>query len=200
MPRLQVSLVSEGRCYSQQHQRNWNMRPRQRISQMLFLFKRILCSSHLISLIWFWIVDNEYGIRMKLIYIFYGNYKVVSSLSDLISCVLLPHISINICSTVPWYILFNREFCNLYIDTVNFFQNWIFCLFSAYYHMISLSNFQSIFSTNSNWTKALPKKPEKLIRHLAMIVLMSALFDVGLRNFVPEILTSKISPEVVDLQ
>ena len=33
-----------------------------------------------------------------------------------------------------------------------------------------------------------------------MIVLMNALFDTGLRNYVPEILTSKMSPEVVDLQ
>ena len=33
-----------------------------------------------------------------------------------------------------------------------------------------------------------------------MIVLMNALFDVGLQNFVPEILASKMSPEVVDLQ
>jgi len=33
-----------------------------------------------------------------------------------------------------------------------------------------------------------------------MIVLMNALFDVGLRNFIPEILASKMSPEVVNLQ
>ena len=31
-----------------------------------------------------------------------------------------------------------------------------------------------------------------------MIVLMNAPFDVGLRNFVPEILALKMSPEVVD--
>ena len=33
-----------------------------------------------------------------------------------------------------------------------------------------------------------------------MIVFKNALFDVGLRNFVPKILASKMSPEVVDLQ
>ena len=33
-----------------------------------------------------------------------------------------------------------------------------------------------------------------------MIVLMNGLFDVVLRNFVPEILASKINPEVVDVQ
>ena len=33
-----------------------------------------------------------------------------------------------------------------------------------------------------------------------MIMLINALFDVGLRNFVPEILASKMSPVVVDLQ
>ena len=33
-----------------------------------------------------------------------------------------------------------------------------------------------------------------------MMVLMNALFDVGLRNVIPEILASKISSEVVDLQ
>ena len=33
-----------------------------------------------------------------------------------------------------------------------------------------------------------------------MIVLMNALFDVDLRNFVPEILASKMSPEVIDVQ
>ena len=34
----------------------------------------------------------------------------------------------------------------------------------------------------------------------AMIELMNPLFDVGLWNFLPEILASKVSPEVVDLQ
>ena len=48
-------------------------------------------------------------------------------------------------------------------------------------------------------SKLLPKQPEKLTRHLAIIVLMNALFDVGLRNFVPEILASKMSPEAVAL-
>ena len=33
-----------------------------------------------------------------------------------------------------------------------------------------------------------------------MIVLMNALFEVSLRNFIPKILASKIRPEVVDLQ
>ena len=33
-----------------------------------------------------------------------------------------------------------------------------------------------------------------------MIVLMNEFFDVGLRNVVSEISTSKMSPEVVDLQ
>ena len=33
-----------------------------------------------------------------------------------------------------------------------------------------------------------------------MIVLINALFDVGLRNFVPELLASKMSSEVVDLE
>ena len=33
-----------------------------------------------------------------------------------------------------------------------------------------------------------------------MIVLMNTLFDVGLRNFIPESLASEMSYEVVDLQ
>ena len=51
------------------------------------------------------------------------------------------------------------------------------------------------FSTNFG-----PKQPEKLIKNLAMIVFMNALFDIGLQNFVPRILASKMSPELVDLQ
>ena len=35
---------------------------------------------------------------------------------------------------------------------------------------------------------------------IAATVLMNALFDVGLRNFIPEILISKMSSEVVDIQ
>ena len=37
--------------------------------------------------------------------------------------------------------------------------------------MMSLNDFRPIFSTNSNWTKALPKQLEKLAWYLAMIVL-----------------------------
>ena len=66
--------------------------------------------------------------------------------------------------------------------------------------MMLLSDFSEFFSTNSNCTKALSEQPEKLTRHLATIVLMNALYDIGLPNFVPEILASKMSPEVVDLE
>ena len=53
--------------------------------------------------------------------------------------------------------------------------------------------FGNTYDTIGKWTKALPKQPKKLTRHLAMIVLMNALFDIGLRNFVPEILALKRS-------
>ena len=91
--------------------------------------------------------------------------------------------------------LIDREICTLYIDAVHFFQILIFSLFSVYYYMMSLSDFRPIFL----YAFKLPKQAEKLTRHLTMIVLMNALFD-GLRNLIPEILASKMSPEVVDLQ
>ena len=75
----------------------------------------------------------------------------------------------------------------------SFFQIFIFCIFSAHYYMMLLSDFREIFFTYLNWSKALPKQSEKLTRDLVMIVLMNALSDVGLRNFVPEILASKLS-------
>ena len=98
-----------------------------------------------------------------------------------------------------WYILIDREFCTLYNDAVHFFQIFIFCFFSVYYYKMSLREFWPNFLYEHKLTKALLKQPEKLTRHLAMILLMNALFDVGLRNFVPQILASKISPKVVDL-
>ena len=44
---------------------------------------------------------------------------------------------------MSWYILINREFCILYIDSL--FPKFDFCLFSAYYYMKSLSDFRPIF-------------------------------------------------------
>ena len=43
------------------------------------------------------------------------------------------------------YLLIDREFFTLYIDAVHFFQIKNFCLSSAYYCMMSLSDFRPIF-------------------------------------------------------
>ena len=48
-----------------------------------------------------------------------GCFKV---LFVLMSCVFLPHISINTYSTVSWYVPIDGEFCTLYIDAVHFFH------------------------------------------------------------------------------
>ena len=37
------------------------------------------------------------------------------------------------------------ECCTLYIDAIHFLQMSIFCLFSAYYYMMLLSDFRPIF-------------------------------------------------------
>ena len=42
-------------------------------------------------------------------------------------------------------ILIDGEFCTLYIDTIQFFQIVIFCLFSAYYCLMLLCDFRPIF-------------------------------------------------------
>ena len=60
--------------------------------------------------------------------------------------------------------------------------------------MISLSDFRPIFLYEFKLNQSAAEKPEKLTGHLAMIALMSALIDIGLRNIVPEILASKLSP------
>ena len=66
--------------------------------------------------------------------------------------------------------------------------------------MMSLSDFRQIFLYKFKLNQRATETDRKINQHLAMIVLMNALFDVGLRNFVPEILASKMNPEVVDLQ
>ena len=43
-----------------------------------------------------------------------------------VMCFCKPHISINIYSTVSWYILIDREFCTLYVDAVHVFPNFNF--------------------------------------------------------------------------
>ena len=92
------------------------------------------------------------------------------------------------------------ESCTLYIDAVHFFQILIFCPFSTYYYMTSLSDFRPNFLYEFKLNQSAAESARKIIQVLAMIVLMNALFDVGLRNFIPEILATKMSPEVVDLQ
>ena len=46
---------------------------------------------------------------------------------------------------MSWYILIDREFYTLYIDTVHFFKISISSLFSGYDYTMSLSDFRSIF-------------------------------------------------------
>ena len=46
---------------------------------------------------------------------------------------------------MSWYILIDRELCALYIDAVHFLQILLFCLFSAYYYIMSLNDFRPIF-------------------------------------------------------
>lgn len=96
------------------------------------------------------------------------------------------YISINIYSTMPWNILIDREFCIHWCRS--FFQKPLFNLL--------LKDVVKWFSANFPiLIKALPKRPEKLTRRLAIIAVMNALFEVSLWNFVPEILTLKMSPE-----
>ena len=77
--------------------------------------------------------------------IIYITYQIISKvLSVLMSFVLQPHISINIFSTVSWYILIDSKFCTLYIDAVHFFQNLIFLPFLS----LLLYDVVKRFSTN----------------------------------------------------
>ena len=69
--------------------------------------------------------------------------------------------------------------------------------------MMSLSDFRQIFLYGFKLNQSAAETSRKINQafgNLVMIVLMNALFYVGLRNFVQEILASKMSPEVVDLQ
>ena len=104
---------------------------------------------------------------------------------------------------MSWYILIDRKFRTLYINAVYFFQILIFCHFSAYYYMTSLSDFRPIFLYEFKLNQSAAETVRKMNQafdNLAIIVLMNALFDAGSRNFVQEILVSKMSPEVADLQ
>ena len=66
--------------------------------------------------------------------------------------------------------------------------------------MMLLNDFRPIFLYEIKLNQIAAETARKINQALAMIVLMNALFDVGLRNFVPEILASKMSPEMVDPQ
>lgn len=66
--------------------------------------------------------------------------------------------------------------------------------------MKPLSDFRPIFIYEFKLNQSAAETTRKMDWHLAMILLMNALFNVCLRNFIPEILASKISPEVVDLE
>ena len=94
-------------------------------------------------------------------------HQVVSKvLSVLISFVLQPYILINICSAVSWYIPIDREFCTLYMDAVHFFHILIFCLFSVYYYIISLSDFRPIFLHKFKFNLSAAETDRKINREL----------------------------------
>ena len=66
--------------------------------------------------------------------------------------------------------------------------------------MMSLSDFRQIFLYEFKLNQSAVETARKFEQTFSNDVLMNALFGVGLRNFVSEILASKMSPEVVDLQ
>ena len=81
-----------------------------------------------------------------------------------------------------------------------FFQILIFFLFSAYYYTMSWSDFRSnvIFEFKLNQSAA--ETVRKINQAFGNDSVHERTVRVGFRNFVPEILASKISPEVVNLQ
>ena len=131
-------------------------------------------------------------------------YWVVSKvLSVLMSCVCSPYLNKYLLHCVVvytdrWRILYSLHRCCSFFPNINFLP--LFCL--LLYDVIKRfsANFSQRIQIKPKRCRNSPKQSEKLTRHLAMIVLMNALFDVGLRNFVPEILASKIISKVVDLQ
>ena len=68
--------------------------------------------------------------------------------------------------------------------------------------MTSLSDFRPIFLYEFKLNQNAAETAQKINQVFGndSVNERNALFDVGLRNFVPEISASKISPEVVDLQ
>ena len=99
---------------------------------------------------------------------------------------------------MSWYILIDREFCTVYVDAVHFFQILICYLFSAYFYMMSLSDFRPIFLDELKLNQSVAETARKIIQAFGNDVVNER--TVGLRNFVPKILASKLSSEVVDLQ
>ena len=65
--------------------------------------------------------------------------------------------------------------------------------------MISLSDFRSIFLYKFKLNQSAAETDLKINQAFDNYS-VNELFDVSLRDFVPEILVSKVSPEVVNLQ
>ena len=118
-----------------------------------------------------------------------------------VMCFCSSHISINIYSTVSWYILIDKEFCTLYIDAVHFFLTLIFCLYSAYYYMISLNDFRSIFL----YEFKLNKSAAETVRKINLAFRNDSANERTVRRWFAkfrsrDILASKMSSEMVDIQ
>ena len=56
----------------------------------------------------------------------------------------------------------DTEFWTLYIDADRFFQIFDFCLFSAYYYMMSLSGFWAIFLYEFKLNRSVAKTTRKI--------------------------------------
>ena len=87
----------------------------------------------------------------------------------------------------------------LYTLTFIFFQILINCLFSAYYYM-SLNDFRSIFLYEFKLIQSAAETARKINQTFGNDSVNERTVPADLRNFVLEILASKMSPEVVDLQ
>ena len=76
-----------------------------------------------------------------------------------------------------------------------FLQILIFCFFSAYYYMMSLSDFRPIFLHEFKLNQSAVETGRKINQGFGNDSVNERTARLGLRNFVPENLASKISPE-----
>ena len=86
------------------------------------------------------------------------------------------------------------------MDAVYFFQSLIFCLFSAYNYMISLSDFRPISLYEFKLNQSAAEIARKINHALGNDSVDERTVRRWFAKFRSRYLASKISPEVVDLQ